>query len=76
MAVKYLVAGPLSALISFLILVVAGVGILPAVGLSWLAGCAAIVALVVVQVLRSNEAEQPRADEAIQTSSTEEVVGN
>ena len=76
MAAKYLVAGPLSALISFLMLVVAGVGISPAVGLSWLAGIAAVVALIVVQVLRSDEAEQLCASDVVRTSSTKEVVGN
>jgi|LGOV01.1.fsa_nt_gb type IV secretory pathway VirB2 component (pilin) len=66
MAVKYLVAGPVSAFVSIIVLITMGVGVFPAIGLSWLVGCAAIAGLVVFQMFHS--------DEVTQTASTAEAV--
>lgn len=66
MAVKYLVAGPLSAFISIIVLITMGVGVLPAIGLSWLVGCIAIAGLIGFQLFHS--------DEVTQTASTAEAV--
>ena len=54
MIIKYLIAGPASALVGVSVFLSMGFGVLPAIGMSWLIGCAAIAALITFQVYSSS----------------------
>ena len=74
MSIKYLLVGPLSASISFIVLTTMRFDILPAIGLSWLVGFAAVAGLIIYQVFRSDEATQVESTGVTQMVNTVETA--